>query len=101
MLFDECKRLACAGAIADLTLLSLEGGIYLLQITTADQLHLLRDAEGRVWRLRSVEHARDLLRELPEQPFHLQHAEAHTEMCGMPLERAAPLRVPIAMRSGW
>lgn len=101
MFLDDCARLAGAGAIVDLTLLSLEGGIYLLQITTANQRHLLHDADGRVWRLRSVEQARDLLRELPQVPFYLQHAEAHTEMCGMPQEPVAPLRLPIAMRSGW
>lgn len=87
--------------VMGLTLLSLEGGIYLLEIQTPDGKALLRDGQGAVQRLRSVEHVRDLLAGLPEVPFFLQHAEAHTEMCGLPDGAAEPLRTPISLRSAW
>jgi len=51
--------------------------------------------------VRSVEHARDLLREMPEVPFYLLHASAHEEMCGLPATAGEPLRVPLSMRSAW
>src|SRR5690606_23429915 len=87
--------------VLGLTLLSLECGIYLLEIQTAEGRVLLRDAGGSVQRLGSVEHARDLLAGLSEMPFFLQHAEAHTEMCGLPGGAAEPLRTPISLRSSW
>jgi len=47
-----------------------------------------------------VEHARDVLQEMPTLPFFLVHSSVHDEMCGMPSADNS-LRVPIAFRSGW
>lgn len=92
---------ARAGHIEALELISIEGGIYLLDIYQAGQRHCLRDEQGRIWHLRSVEHARDLLQELPELPFHLVQQSPYDEMCGLAEGRREPLRVPISMRSQW
>lgn len=92
---------ARASRVDALELVSIEGGIYLLRILMQGQTLMLHDEQGRIWRLRSVEHARDLLEELPELPFYLLHPSAYDEMCGLATGSREPLRVPIAMRSGW
>ena len=92
---------ARASRIDALELVSIEGGIYLLRILMQGQTLMLHDEQDRIWRLRSVEHARDLLEELPELPFYLLHASAYDEMCGLASGSREPLRVPIALRSAW
>lgn len=92
---------AHAGRVDALELISLEGGIYVLEACLAGQRHALHDERGKVWHLRSVEHARDLLQELPELPFHLVQQSPYDEMCGLAEGRREPLRVPIGMRSQW
>jgi len=61
----------------------------------------LTDDRGKVWHLRSVEYARDILRELPELPFHLVQQSPYDEMCGLAEGVREPLRVPLGMRSQW
>ncbi|AWT11331.1 MAG TPA: cation transporter [Pseudomonas sp.] len=101
MNLQDLVRHADAGHIDALELISLEGGIYILDIYLQGQRHSLVDELGRVWHLRSVEHARDLLRELPELPFHLVQQSPYDEMCGLSEGLREPLRVPIGMRSQW
>ena len=61
----------------------MRGGIYILDIYLQGQRHALVDERGSVCHLRSVEHARDLLRDLPELPFHLVQQSPYDEMCGL------------------
>ena len=89
------------GQVDELNLISIEGGIYLLEIRQGDRAQLLRDERGQTLRLRSVEHARDLLQELPPLPFHLIHAVVHEEMCGLPAGPQQRLRVPISLACQW
>ena len=89
------------GRVCGLELISLEGGIYLLQMQVDARRHHLADDAGRILHLRSVEHARELLKELPELPLFLLHSSAHDEMCGLPGGQRDALRVPIALRSRW
>jgi Family of unknown function (DUF6482) len=91
---------ALAGRIDELNLISLEGGIYLLEARMDGCAHPVRDEQGSTLHLRSVEHARDVLQEMPALPFFLVHCSVHDEMCGMPSADNS-LRVPIAFRSGW
>jgi hypothetical protein len=84
-----------------LDLVSIEGGFYLLSVRSRGETHLLRDASSKVIHLRSVEHARDLLSEMPPVPFYLVHQSAYDEMCGLSGGVREPLRVPISMRSAW
>ncbi|MCW3147107.1 DUF6482 family protein [Stutzerimonas stutzeri] len=89
------------GRVATLTLVLLEGGFYLLEIGGTDgSRQWLGDAAGAV-HLRSVEHARDLLRELPDLPLRLLHACADDEMCGLEQDRRESLCVPVSLRSAW
>ncbi len=90
-----------AGSIDELNLISIEGGIYLLEARSQGVVQLLRGERGETRHLRSVEHARELLRELPPVPFHLVHAVVHDEMCGMPVDKREALRVPISFESKW
>lgn len=90
---------AHAGHIDELNLISIEGGIYVLEAHMDGRPHPLNDAGGRTLHLRSVEHARELLHELPPLPFHLVHAVVHDEMCGMQDGPADTLRVPISRGS--
>ncbi len=89
------------GQVEELNLISIEGGIYLLEIRLDGQPKLLRDERGQTLRLRSVEHARDLLQELPPLPFYLVHAVVHEEMCGFPAGPQQRLRVPISLACQW
>ncbi|VEF16999.1 DUF6482 family protein [Stutzerimonas stutzeri] len=101
MNLSDLARHANAGRIDALELISLEGGIYILDIYMQGQRHALVDERGSVCHLRSVEHARDLLRDLPELPFHLVQQTPYDEMCGLEDGVREPLRVPIGMRSQW
>jgi hypothetical protein len=101
MYLQDLATHGAAGQIDALALISLEGGIYLLDIYLQGQRHRLIDERGAVWHLRSVEHARDLLREVPELPFHLVQQSPYDEMCGLAEGAREPLRVPIGMRSQW
>lgn len=101
MTLPELLRAARDGAVSELELISLEGGIYLLQILGVQQRSYLLDGAGRNQHLRSVEHARDLLQELPDVPLFLVHASAYDEMCGLPGGTRDALRVPVALRSRW
>lgn len=91
---------AQAGRIDELNLISLEGGIYLLEAQMDGRSHPILDPRGSTLNLRSVEHARDVLQEMPALPFFLVHSSVHDEMCGMPSADNS-LRVPIAIRSSW
>ncbi|OPG82978.1 cation transporter [Stutzerimonas stutzeri] len=101
MKLSDLARHANAGRIYALELISLEGGIYIFDIYLQGQRHALVDERGSVCHLRSVEHARDLLRDLPELPFHLVQQSPYDEMCGLADGVREPLRVPIGMRSQW
>ncbi|MEJ3668847.1 DUF6482 family protein [Stutzerimonas stutzeri] len=101
MNLSDLARHANAGRIDALELISLEGGVYILDIYLQGQRHALVDERGSVCHLRSVEHARDLLRDLPELPFHLVQQSPYDEMCGLADGVREPLRVPIGMRSQW
>lgn len=101
MNLQQLTEHARAGEVTSLDLLSLEGGLYLLEVRLAQGAYRLTDEAGRFLRLRSVEHARELLAGLPEVPLYLVHASAYDEMCGLPEGRREPLRVPIALRSAW
>ncbi|WAJ38732.1 DUF6482 family protein [Pseudomonas sp. GOM7] len=100
MKLNDLSTHAQAGRIGELNLISLEGGIYLLEARMDGHPHPIRDEQGSMLNLRSVEHARDLLQEMPVMPFFLVHSSVHDEMCGMPSADNS-LRVPIAFRSGW
>ncbi len=101
MKLHELIAHAQAGRVESLDLISIEGGIYLLEARMAGRIHSLRDERDKTMHLRSVEHARDLLEQAPELPFHLVHACAYDEMCGLSEGRREPLRLPISMRSQW
>ena len=98
---DELAVHLNAGSIDELNLISIEGGIYLLEARLHGSVQLLRGERGETQHLRSVEHARELLRDLPPVPFHLVHAVVHDEMCGMPVDKREALRVPIGFHSKW
>jgi hypothetical protein len=101
MTLEELTRLARNGALDALDLLSLEGGIYLLEAHSGCKRSIVKMNDGSTLRLRSTQHARQVLEGFPEVPFHLVHNEAHDEMCGMPSGKREPLRVPISIRSTW
>jgi hypothetical protein len=56
----------------------------------------LNDAHGQTMSLRSVEHARDVLRSFPKLHFNLVHTVVHDEMCGLVADLEENLKVPIA-----
>lgn len=101
MNLQELNTHATAGLIDELNLISIEGGIYLLEARMHGAAHPLRDAQGKTLHLRSVEHARDLLHTLPPLPFHLVHAVVHDEMCGLHSSEEQTVRVPMSLRSAW
>lgn len=101
MNLHDLSQHAHAGHIDELNLISIEGGIYLLEARMDGRAHPLNDDAGKTLHLRSVEHARDVLHDLPRLPFHLVHAVVHDEMCGMQDGSQDTLRVPISFNSFW
>jgi hypothetical protein len=99
MNLQELTEHVHAGRVDELNLISIEGGIYLLEVRHGGRAHPLNDAKGRAVRLRSVEHARTFLENVPVVPFHLVHASAHDEMCGLGSRADEPLKVAISLRS--
>ncbi|MCW1936148.1 MULTISPECIES: DUF6482 family protein [Pseudomonas] len=100
MNLNDLSTHAQAGRIDELNLISLEGGIYLLEARMDGRAHPIINEQGNTLNLRSVEHARDVLQEIPALPFFLVHSSVHDEMCGMPSADNS-LRVPLAFRSNW
>ncbi|MWV16389.1 hypothetical protein F3I16_10070 [Pseudomonas sp. L-22-4S-12] len=74
---------AQAGQVEAINLISLTGGIYLLEAQVGDLALPLQDAHGEALHPRSLEHARELLHQLPQVPLRLVHTEVQDEMCGM------------------
>jgi hypothetical protein len=101
MNLQELTAHASAGHIDELNLISMEGGIYLLEARMHGAAHPLNDARGKTLHLRSVEHARDLLHSITPIPFNLVHAVVHDEMCGMQGDEEQTVRVPMSIRSAW
>jgi hypothetical protein len=92
-LFEQAN----SGAIDQLHLLSLEGGIYLLEIYSDERSELLRDADGQPLKMRSVEDARKHLKGIKKTPFFLVQRSAFSEMCGLDDLPLMPLYVPISL----
>jgi len=101
MNLQELNAYAVAGKVDELNLISLEGGIYLLEARMHGSAYPLSDTHGHMMSLRSVEHARDVLRSFPVLPFNLVHTSVHDEMCGLGPSADDSLKVPIAFRSVW
>jgi hypothetical protein len=101
MNLQELNAFAIAHKVDELNLISLEGGIYLLEARMHGAAYPLRDAHGKVLHLRSVEHAREVLHGVPVLPFNLVHTSVHDEMCGLGASAEASLKVPIAFHSAW
>lgn len=101
MNLQELTAHASAGRIDELNLISIEGGIYLLEARMHGVAHPLNDARGKTLHLRSVEHARDVLHGVSHMPLHLVHAVVHDEMCGMQDIEEQTVRVPMSIRSAW
>ncbi|MBZ9783186.1 DUF6482 family protein [Pseudomonas sp. REP124] len=98
MNLQELNAYAVAGKLDELNLISLEGGIYLMEARMHGAAYPLNDAHGHMMHLRSVEHARDVLRSFPKLNFNLVHHLVHDEMCGMGgIDEI--LKVPIEQRS--
>lgn len=71
---------AQSGRLEALHLISLEGGIYLLEAHVDGRVEPVEGARGEVLQPRSVEHARELLHGVP---FTLVQDGIQEEMCGM------------------
>ncbi|MCX2897714.1 DUF6482 family protein [Pseudomonas mandelii] len=99
MNLQELNAFAIAHKVDELNLISLEGGIYLLEARMHGAAYPLSDGHGKVLHLRSVEHAREVLHAFPVMPFNLVHTSVHDEMCGLGPGAEESLKVPIALRT--
>jgi hypothetical protein len=99
MNLQELNVFAIARKVDELNLISMEGGIYLLEARMHGAAYPLSDLKGNMLTLRSVEHARDLLHNFPVLPFNLVHTSVHDEMCGLGPSSEENLKVPLAWRS--
>lgn len=61
MNLQELNAFAVARKVDELNLISMEGGIYLLEARMHGAAYPLSDPQGKMLTLRSVEHARDVL----------------------------------------
>ncbi|SET62715.1 DUF6482 family protein [Pseudomonas graminis] len=101
MNLQELNSHAGAGRIDELNLISIEGGIYLLEARMQGVAHRLVDTHNKALHLRSVEHARELLQSVPPLPFSLVHAVVHDEMCGVHDDLDQNVKIPLSIRSAW
>lgn len=101
MNLQELNAYAIAGKVDELNLISLEGGIYVLEARMHGSAFALDDGHGKTFHLRSVEHARQILQATPQLPFHLIHTSVHDEMCGLGASAEESLKVPISFHSAW
>ncbi|MBX9912264.1 MAG: cation transporter [Pseudomonadaceae bacterium] len=97
MNLQQLSHNAQSGLIDELNLISLEGGIYLLEARMEGKSNRLADDKGLTFRIRSIEHAREVLKNVSIVPFHLVHPVVHEEMCGLPPAPSEILRLPISM----
>ena len=96
MNLQELNAFAIARKVDELNLISMEGGIYLLEARMHGAAYPLSDARGQMFHLRSVEHAREVLHSFPKLNFNLVHTLVHDEMCGLVADVEENLKVPIA-----
>lgn len=94
-----------AGHIDALHLVSLEGGIYVLEAQMGGRAYPVEDDLGQPVSLRSVEHARQVLRGLDRVPVELVCADVDDEMwppgrVGFVYRRAAAVDPPGLSTSG-
>lgn len=82
MNLQELINRSLAGDIDELQLVSLEGDIYVLEARSGQRFNPIQDGKGHVLKVRSLEHARQLLAALPPLPFQLVQAPVQDEMCG-------------------
>ncbi|MDP3816771.1 DUF6482 family protein [Pseudomonas sp.] len=75
---------AQAGHVEAINLVSLAGGIYLLEAQVGALALPLQDDHGEALHPRSVEHAREMLHHVSQLPLRLVQAELQDEMCGTP-----------------
>ncbi|MEX3773940.1 DUF6482 family protein [Pseudomonas sp. MYb118] len=101
MNFEELHAYAIAGKVEELNVLSLEGGIYLIEARMHGAAYPLSDARGQMYHLRSIEHAREVLRSFPDLPLNLVHTSVQDEMCGMAAGEEDCLKVPLGFGSAW
>ncbi|WP_047533468.1 DUF6482 family protein [Pseudomonas sp. 11/12A] len=94
MNLQELNAYAVAGKVDELNLISMEGGIYLLEARMHGAAYPLSDARGQMFHVRSVEHAREVLHSFPKLNFNLVHTLVHDEMCGLG-DVEEHLKVPI------
>ncbi|HWH87886.1 MAG TPA: DUF6482 family protein [Pseudomonas sp.] len=99
MNLQELNAFAIAKKVDELNLISMEGGIYLLEARMHGAAYPLSDLKGKMLTVRSVEHARDLLHNFPVLPFNLVHTSVHDEMCGLGSSAGDSLKVQLAWRS--
>lgn len=97
MNLQQLTELAQAGQIDELRLISLEGGIYVLQARLGANVHGVVDALGASVRVRSTSHARQLLHDLPVVPCVLVQHVVHDEMCGLAPAAQEPLKIPFTL----
>ena len=101
MNFEELHAYAIAGKVDELNVVSLEGGIYLIEARMHGAAYPLSDARGQMYHLRSVEHAREVLRSFPDLPLNLVHTSVQDEMCGLTPGEEESLKVPLGFGSAW
>lgn len=95
MNLKELNAYAIAGKVDELNLISMEGGIYLLEARMHGAAYPLSDDHGQTLNLRSVEHARQVLHTFPRLSFNLIHTLVHDEMCGLAASVEERLKVPL------
>ncbi|MFW0756156.1 DUF6482 family protein [Pseudomonas sp. H11T01] len=98
MNLQELNAYAIAGKVDELNLISLEGGIYLIEARMHGAAYPLSDTRGQMMHVRSVEHAREVLHAFPKLPMNLIQTPVDDEMCGMAGGAEESSRVPIAFR---
>lgn len=101
MNLHQLGEAAREGHIQGFEVVSLEGGVYLLQARLAWGTQPVLDEQGNVLRLRSTTQVRELLQGLPHLPCELVQHCVHDEMCGTREDPIEPLRLSLSLEQRW
>ncbi|GGJ98415.1 DUF6482 family protein [Pseudomonas matsuisoli] len=97
MTLDELKKMAKNGEVAEVHLVSVEGGSYAVHGVVGEQSFAVRDADGETLHVASIDEAKKHLASIADVPSFLIQPAVYDEMVGQPSE-SVHSREPVSLR---
>ena len=97
MTLEELKKMAKSGEIAEVHLVSVEGGSYAVHGVVGEQSYAVKDSHGETLHLASIDEAKKHLSSIADVPSFLVQPAVYDEMVGQP-SGAVHSREPVSLR---